>query len=90
MYLASTGNHSEHDICLIESGVSCHMTPHREWFCEYENYNGGDDSPASIIGHGRVKLKLKDGGIRTFPGDLDLPLDLDLPSDPLFLFLSWG
>ena len=25
-----------------------------------------------------------------FPGDLRLPLDLDLPLDPLFLFLSWG
>ena len=27
----------------------------------------GDDSPASIIGCGRVKIKLKDGRIRTIP-----------------------
>ena len=27
----------------------------------------GDDSPASIIGCGRVNLKLKDGWIRTIP-----------------------
>ena len=48
------------------------MTPHREWFYEYEKYNGGDvylgdDSPSSIIGRGRVKLKLKDGRIITLP-----------------------
>ena len=72
VYLTSTGNPSEHDIWLIDLGASCHMTPHREWFYEYEKYNGGDvylgdDSPASIIGHGRVKLKLKDGRIRTLP-----------------------
>ena len=28
----------------------------------------GDYSPSSIIGRGRVKLKLKDGRIRTLPG----------------------
>ena len=42
VYLASTGNPSERDIWLIDPGVSCHMTPHREWFYEYEKYNGGD------------------------------------------------
>ena len=72
MYLASKGNPSERDIWLIDSGGSCQMTPHREWFCEYEKYNGGDvylgdDSPANIIGRGRAKLKLKDGRIRTLP-----------------------
>ena len=78
MYLASTSNHSECDFWLIDSGASCHMTPHREWFYEYEKYNGGDvylgdDSPVSIIGLGRVKLKLKDGRIRTLPGVLHIP-----------------
>ena len=78
MYLVSTANPSERDTWLIDSGVSCHMTPHREWFCEYEKYNGGDvylgdDSPASIIGRGRVKLKLKDGRIRTLPRVLHIP-----------------
>ena len=33
----------------------------------------GDDSLANIIGHGRVKLKLKDGRIRTLPGVLHTP-----------------
>ena len=32
VYLASIDNHSECDISLIELGVSCHMTPYREWF----------------------------------------------------------
>ena len=30
VYLTSIGNHSECDIWLIDSGASCHMTPHRE------------------------------------------------------------
>ena len=77
MYLASTSSHLERDIWLIDLGVSCHMTPQRESFCEYEKYNGGDvylgdDSPASIIGRGRVKIKLKDGRIRTLLGVLHI------------------
>jgi hypothetical protein len=54
------------------------MTPHREWFSEYEKYDGGDvflgdDSTAKILGRGRVKLLLKDGRIRTLPGVLHIP-----------------
>ena len=53
------------------------MTPHREWFYEYEEYNGGylylgDDSPTNIIGRGRIKLKMKDGRIKTLPGVLHI------------------
>jgi hypothetical protein len=60
VYLESTGTHTYHDVWLIESGASYHMTPHREWFSEYENYNGGDvflgdDSTTKIMGRGRVK-----------------------------------
>jgi hypothetical protein len=54
------------------------MTPHREWFYEYEKYDGGDvflgyDSTTKIMGHGRVKLLLKDRRIRTLPGVLHIP-----------------
>lgn len=54
------------------------MTPHREWFCEYEKYNRGDvflgyDSTSRIIGHGRVNLLLKDGRIRILPKVLKIP-----------------
>ena len=62
---------------LIDSGASFHMTPHREWFSEYEKYNGnvflGDDSPNKIMRHGRVKLLLNDGRIKTLPGVLQIP-----------------
>ena len=54
------------------------MTPHREWFSEYEKYDGGDvflgdDSTAKIMGCGRVKLLLKYGRIRTLPEVLYIP-----------------
>ena len=54
------------------------MTSHREWFYEYEKYNGGDVylgnySPANIIGRSRVKMKLEDGRIRTLPRVLHIP-----------------
>jgi hypothetical protein len=57
---------------------SYHMTPHKEWFYEYEKYDGGDvflgdDSTAKILGRGNVKSLLKDGRIRTLPGVLHIP-----------------
>jgi hypothetical protein len=35
VYLTYIGTHVDRDVWLIESGVSYHMTPHREWFFEY-------------------------------------------------------
>ena len=54
------------------------MNPHKEWFSEYEKYNGGDvflgdDSTTKILGHGRVKLLLNHGRIRTLPSVLHIP-----------------
>jgi hypothetical protein len=73
--LDSTNTYSNHDVWLIDSSASFHMTPHMESFCEYEKYNGGDvfvgdESTTKIMGCGRVKLLLKDGRIRTLPGIL--------------------
>jgi hypothetical protein len=42
VYLASTSTQSDQNVWLIDLGASYHMTPHREWFCEYERYEGGD------------------------------------------------
>ena len=43
VYLASSSNtHVNHESWLIDSGASFHFTPHREWFCKYEKYYGGD------------------------------------------------
>ena len=58
--------------------VPYHITPHMEWFYEYEKYDGGDvflgdDSTAKILGRGNVKSLLKDGRIRTLPGVLHIP-----------------
>jgi hypothetical protein len=78
VYLASTSTHVDRDVWLIDSDVSYHMTPHREWFSEYEKYDGGDvflgdDSTTKILGRGRFKLLLKDGRIRTLPGVMHIP-----------------
>jgi hypothetical protein len=78
VYLASISTHADHDVWLINSGVSYHMTPHREWFSEYEKYDGGDvflsdDTATKILGHGRFNLLLKYGRIRTLPRVLDIP-----------------
>eukprot|EP00253_Pinus_taeda_P035873 PITA_35873 len=68
VYLASSSTHVDHEAWLIDSGASFHFTPHREWFCEYEKYDGGDvflgdDRKARIIGRRKVKLKLQ--GVNT-------------------------
>jgi hypothetical protein len=73
-----TWRHENRDVCLIDLGVSYHMTSNREWFSEYEKYDGGDvflgdDSTTKILGRGRVKLLLKDGSIITLPGVLHIP-----------------
>eukprot|EP00253_Pinus_taeda_P005726 PITA_05726 len=78
VYLASSSTHVDHEAWLIDSGASFHFTPHREWFCEYEKYDGGDvfigdDRKARIVGCGKVKLKLQDGRVRTLPGVLHIP-----------------
>jgi hypothetical protein len=54
------------------------MTPHKDWFSEYEKYDGddvflGDESIAKILGRRRVNLLLNDGRIRTLPGVLHIP-----------------
>eukprot|EP00253_Pinus_taeda_P031417 PITA_31417 len=78
VHLDSSSTHVDHEAWLIESGASSHFTPHREWFCEYEKYDGGDvflgdDRKARIIGRGKVKLKLQGGRVRTLPGVLHIP-----------------
>jgi hypothetical protein len=78
VYLDSSSTHADHEAWLVDSGASFHMTPHREWLCEYERYDGGnvflgDDSTTKIIGRGKVKLRLIDGRIRTLPSVLHIP-----------------
>eukprot|EP00253_Pinus_taeda_P005780 PITA_05780 len=79
VYLASSSTHVNHEAWLIDLGASFHFIPHREWFYEYEKYDGGDvflgdDSKARIVGHGKVKLKLQCGRVRTLPSVLHIPV----------------
>eukprot|EP00253_Pinus_taeda_P014670 PITA_14670 len=78
MYLASSSTHVDHEAWLSNLGASFHFTPHREWFYDYEKYDGGDvllgdDRKARIIGRGKVKLKLQGGRVRTLLGVLHIP-----------------
>jgi hypothetical protein len=55
VYLDFSSTHVDDEAWLVDSGGSFHMTPHREWFSEYERYDGakfflGDDSTTRIIG----------------------------------------
>ena len=68
MYLAYLSTHVDHNSWLINSGASFHMIPHREWFYEYEKYNGGDvflgdDKKTKNIGKGKVKIEIIGGRI---------------------------
>ena len=76
--MASFSTHVDNEAWLVESGASFHKTPHKEWFCEYKRYDGGnvflgDESTTRIIGRGKFKLRLIDGRIRTLPGVLHIP-----------------
>jgi hypothetical protein len=78
VYLDSSRTHADHETWLVDSGASFHMIPHKEWFCEYERYDGGnvflgDESTTRIIGRGKVKLRLIYGRIRTLPGVFHIP-----------------
>ena len=75
---SSSNTHVDHESWLIDSGASFHFTPHREWFCEYEKYDGGDvflgdNRKARIVGRGKVKLNFQGERIRTLLGVLHIP-----------------
>ena len=78
VYLASSSTHVDHEAWLIDSGASFLFTPHREWFYEYEKYDGGDvflgdDRKARNVVRGKVKLKFQGGRLRTLSGVLHIP-----------------
>ena len=54
------------------------MTPNRNWFSKYENFDGGkvylgDNSVIDIVGHGSIHVKFSNGRIRRFDGVLHIP-----------------
>jgi hypothetical protein len=40
--LVSSSTHANHEAWFVDLGASFHMTPHNEFFCRYERYDGGD------------------------------------------------
>jgi len=75
---SSSSTHVDHEAWLIDSGASFHLTPHREWFCEYEKYDGGDvflgdDNKAIIVGCRKLKLNFEGGRIRTLLSVVHIP-----------------
>jgi hypothetical protein len=78
MYLDSSSTHENHEVWLVDSSASFHMTPYREWLCKYEMYDGGnvflgDDSTTRIIGRGIFRFRLIDRSIRTLPDIFHIP-----------------
>ena len=72
VYLASSSTHVDHEAWLIDSSESFQFISNREWFCEYDKYDGSDVfladvKKARIIGCRKVKLKLQGGRIKHFP-----------------------
>jgi len=62
----------DHEAWFLDLSISFHMNPHREWFCEYEIFDGGDvflgdDLVAIIIERGKFKLNLMGGRNGTLP-----------------------
>ena len=53
------------------------MTPNRNWFSKYENFNGGkvylgDNLVLDIVGRGIIRVKFSDDRIRRFDGVLHI------------------
>ena len=55
------------DYWVVDSGASCHATPHRKFFHDYVQGDFGqyvllgDDEPCKIVGKGKVRIKLNNG-----------------------------
>ena len=72
-FSSSSSTHVYHRGWLIDLGASFHFTPHSHWFYRYKKYDGGyvflgDYKKEKIIKHGKLKLKLQGGRIRTLLG----------------------
>ena len=54
------------DYWVVDSGASCHATPHRKFFHDYVQGDFGhvlfgDDEPCKIVGKGKVRIKINNG-----------------------------
>ncbi|KAH9657209.1 hypothetical protein KPL70_022963 [Citrus sinensis] len=72
---------------VLDSGCSFHMCPNRNFFKNYETYDGGivvmgNDASCRVIGRGTIKLKMLDGTIRELTNVRHIP---DLKRDLISL-----
>ena len=50
---------------VVDSGASCHATPHRKFFHDYVQGDFGhvllgDDEPCKIVGKGKIRMDAKE------------------------------
>ncbi|GKC14004.1 retrovirus-related pol polyprotein from transposon TNT 1-94 [Tanacetum coccineum] len=55
---------------IMDSACSFHMSPNRDWFVTYEEFEGGhvfigNDSPCKVVGIGTIRIKKHDRVVRT-------------------------
>ncbi|KAK2985799.1 hypothetical protein RJ640_019295 [Escallonia rubra] len=72
--MVSSNERTYADLCLsdilddnskvwyVDSGASIHCTPHRDCFSDYGHVTVGNGYRCSIVGKGKVKIKLSNGG----------------------------
>ncbi|KAH9724313.1 hypothetical protein KPL70_007440 [Citrus sinensis] len=63
---------------VLDSGCSFHMCPNRNFFKNYETYDGGivvigNDASCRVIGRGTIKLKMLNGTIRELTNVRHIP-----------------
>ncbi|GJY83827.1 putative polyprotein [Tanacetum coccineum] len=57
-------------VWIMDFACSFHMSPNRDWFVTYEEFDGrhvfmGNDSPCKIVSIGTIRIKIHDGVVRT-------------------------
>ncbi|GJS48326.1 retrovirus-related pol polyprotein from transposon TNT 1-94 [Tanacetum coccineum] len=70
--LATSSSRNAYEIWLLDSACSHHITPHREWFSNFEEHEEvvytADETPLTTHGIGSVRLQNKDETIVTLKG----------------------
>ncbi|GJU57695.1 retrovirus-related pol polyprotein from transposon TNT 1-94 [Tanacetum coccineum] len=70
--LATSSSKNASEIWLLDSACSHHITPHREWFSNFEEHEEivytADETPLTTHGIGSVRLQNEDGTIVTLKG----------------------
>ena len=61
-FITSLYTHASYNAWLIDLGASFHITPNRNWFSKYENFDGvkvylGDNLVLDIVGRGSICVK---------------------------------